>query len=243
MKIRISVFVSVVIVYSTALVTLKYAPNHANGQTVLSKEQKMLKALKPFNPSDRDTFRHSNMSADGFVTDLTKESIKLKVIWNLNGLQEIATFTCVDDIVSGKFDDKVSDATSYAIEDVKVGDKITVFFTKANDKLYATELRISKRPGGAVPPSRNLPWDRPAYFEYQNAKNDYADGVKVREYELRRLGMLDEAIKLYGKRPGDDKLLAERKALFNLAAPKLEEEPKKKQDELLLPKLPQTEKK
>ncbi len=244
---RLTMFLMIITVSAGATLTL-LPSGISQQQPLMTKEQKMQNEVVKFDPSNRQTFKHTNMHVQGTVQNVSKDTITLKLTWNLHKLDDVTTFACVDDIVSGKLDANMSDAWSYAHEDLKIGDEVTMGSRKDSGKIYAVEIRIQKRPCGKVPPSRNLPWFRPAFFDYHIAKHDYEAGVKVREYELRRLGMLNEAIKLYGKRPGDEKLLAEREPMSDLVPPKVEDEKEKPPfapplSKLEQPKLPALEKK
>lgn len=111
---------------------------------------------KPPQP-DRDS---TGLSYQGTVTGVTKDSITIR--WP--GEKEPKKFSVSEILASGKFPTKkrarldglpphtVLPAFRYRLTDVKVDDQVYITFAYLGGVDICDEIRISKRPGGQVPP-------------------------------------------------------------------------------------------
>ncbi len=171
-----------------------------------------VKPFAAFDPADRRTYDHSGQRHDCIVVGKSATSVSLIKLDYDADTADSQIYHFVTELKSDKLNDSFDDSEAYAFEDIKIGDHLRIVSSLYNDESYIIKFSILRRPGSLIPPSRNLPWDRAPYFERKNILNSYyIDGVKVREYDLRRHGNLIESIRVYGKRPGDDKKLAELK--------------------------------
>jgi hypothetical protein len=66
---------------------------------------------------------------------------------------------------------------AYGLQDIKVGDYITIRYDRVKGTEYCTTMRIDRRPGGLVPPSpfEKIDGQLFRYHELQNAYNEWVD--------------------------------------------------------------------
>jgi hypothetical protein len=79
-----------------------------------------------------------------------------------------------DVLAKGKIEKDASDGYGYGRDDLKVGDIINARLKALNSEHVISDIQISRRPKGKVPPSQRPDPDRP-YHEWKNAWIDLND--------------------------------------------------------------------
>jgi hypothetical protein len=114
----------------------------------------------------------------GTVTAVGKEFIEVRAV----GETEAKRYQAHEILSSGRIIYWETDATSYLLDDVKVGDEVMVGTGILRDTNFAMYLSIERRPGGKIPASRN-PSERRPHHEWLQARIDFKEkGIPIPEH-------------------------------------------------------------
>jgi hypothetical protein len=157
-------------------------------------------------PED-DTYDSASLSgSDGYVLDVTSQSLLLRVIAKNSSESKVIALQFTKLVKNETMAFPKYECLCYSHADIKVGDKITAEYLKADDGiLYAVAFTIRRRPGDVVPASRykyeeGRRTTKPPYHESANVGNDIEDGKILDENVLRKHGHILLADRLYGKK-------------------------------------------
>jgi hypothetical protein len=168
-----------------------------------------------FDPSDRKTFGarlNGSGNLEAVVCNIGKDTVALRRYTSDGEVLARDDYHLVDELLNGNIRKDVDDNYSYAIADLQVGDVVHVIYITHNNQRFIKLMEISRRPSGDIPQSRNPPRDRPGFAQRRNIHDRYYyNQERVPEEELRANHMILEAVILYGKKEGDDKLLENRR--------------------------------
>jgi hypothetical protein len=119
-------------------------------------------STKPFEPREGAV----NVPYGGFVTEITKDSITIQ--WTVNGVVardvKPKRFPASETLAAGKIPKEprpqpgsngkylVLPSDMYRLEDVKVGDLVSILYARVDGVDICDHICIYKRPGGRVPP-------------------------------------------------------------------------------------------
>lgn len=117
---------------------------------------------------------------EGKVVAVAKDSITILV----DGEKNPTKYPAHEALNSGRVIYWEGDPTCYLLEDVKVGDEVSVGTGTIKDTTFALYISIRKRPDGKIPPSRNPNTNQP-WHELMQARIDFKEkGIPIPEHLL-----------------------------------------------------------
>jgi hypothetical protein len=139
--------------------------------------QKLKGPIPPWIPAahGRDV---NDVRKEGKVVATAKDSITILV----DGEKNPTKYLAHEVLNSGRIIYWEGDPTCYLLEDVKVGDEVSVGTGTIKDTTFALYISILKRPEGKIPPSRNPNTSQP-WHEWKQARIDLEEkGTPIPEH-------------------------------------------------------------
>ena len=131
------------------------------------------KAVMLMTPTQRITGVKIICNSDGYTVTMAQgQEISVRVADQIPRRIQFCR-----ELAEGGVKELHSPANAYRVQDVKVGDCVSVGYDRVNWVETCHSIRIYRRPGGLVPPSPNEPdrVDGVKYHERANTYNDWID--------------------------------------------------------------------
>jgi len=107
----------------------------------------------------------------GTVIDLTKDSVTIRT-----ADQQAQAFRIGEELADGKTAPAASPNALHLFGDVKLRDKVEVWYLRISGELVCREIGIHRRPGGRVPPAQDeVDLIRKPRFRFHELMNAYQD--------------------------------------------------------------------
>lgn len=104
------------------------------------------------------------------------------------------TFRVSEALAAGKFDSGGGSAFSYRLSDVRVGDRVCIWYNRVDGVDICERISIDRRPGGRIPPAPGQRSEDPIqWHEWMNAQQDFEEkGIPIPDKYLPHCPGIDE---------------------------------------------------